>query len=201
MGARDRHEVRDEVSVRRVDGQDPQGVVVCEAVVEAEGGRLDILVNNAGANWGAPLAEFPDAAWDRVLDVNVKGVFHLTRELVPALSAASSQRAKSPRMRLWSAVSSLVASMTGLRSRGGKRWLWPLTYPRLRGPCLLDPADCGSGGLTNASSPRTHHRTSATMDPGTGGVGRSRGGIGSARRASGAALDGGAGRSPLLAGA
>ena len=51
-----------------------------------EGGRLDILVNNAGANWGAPLADFPDSAWDRVLDVNVKGVFHLTRELVPALS-------------------------------------------------------------------------------------------------------------------
>ncbi len=52
-------------------------------------GSLDILVNNAGANWGAPLAEFPDAAWDRVLDLNVKGVFHLTRYLVPALAAAS----------------------------------------------------------------------------------------------------------------
>jgi NAD(P)-dependent dehydrogenase (short-subunit alcohol dehydrogenase family) len=50
--------------------------------------KLDILVNNAGANWGAPLAEFPDTAWDRVLDLNVKGVFHLTRALVPALQAA-----------------------------------------------------------------------------------------------------------------
>jgi NAD(P)-dependent dehydrogenase (short-subunit alcohol dehydrogenase family) len=52
-------------------------------------GSVDILVNNAGANWGAPLAEFPDAAWDRVLDLNVKGVFHLTRYLVPALTAAA----------------------------------------------------------------------------------------------------------------
>jgi NAD(P)-dependent dehydrogenase (short-subunit alcohol dehydrogenase family) len=51
--------------------------------------RLEILVNNAGANWAAPLAEFGDAAWDRVLDLNVKGVFHLTRELVPALKAAA----------------------------------------------------------------------------------------------------------------
>src|SRR3954471_20249968 len=51
------------------------------AITEREG-SLDILVNNAGANWGAPLAEFPDAAWDRVLDLNVKGVFHLTRYLV-----------------------------------------------------------------------------------------------------------------------
>jgi NAD(P)-dependent dehydrogenase (short-subunit alcohol dehydrogenase family) len=50
---------------------------------------LHILVNNAGANWGAPLAEFPDSAWDRVLDLNVKGVFHLTKALVPALQAAS----------------------------------------------------------------------------------------------------------------
>lgn len=61
-------------------------------VTEREGGRLDILVNNAGANWGAPFAEFDDAAWDRVLDVNVKGVFHLTRELAPALSAAGEPR-------------------------------------------------------------------------------------------------------------
>ncbi|MCU0270475.1 MAG: SDR family oxidoreductase [Acidimicrobiales bacterium] len=58
-------------------------------LTEREGGRLDILVNNAGANWGAPYEEFPDAAWDRCLDVNVKGVFHLTRYLTPALAAAA----------------------------------------------------------------------------------------------------------------
>jgi NAD(P)-dependent dehydrogenase (short-subunit alcohol dehydrogenase family) len=61
-------------------------------VTEREGGRLDILVNNAGANWGAPLADFDEAAWDRVLNVNVKGVFQLTRHLTPALSAAGTQR-------------------------------------------------------------------------------------------------------------
>ncbi len=52
--------------------------------------HLDILVNNAGANWGAPLAEFPDAAWDRVLNLNVKGVFNLTKHLIPMLKAGSS---------------------------------------------------------------------------------------------------------------
>ena len=52
--------------------------------------RLDILVNNAGATWGAPLDTFDDAAWDRVLDLNVKGVFHLTRFLLPLLQAAGS---------------------------------------------------------------------------------------------------------------
>ena len=46
---------------------------------------LHILVNNAGNNWGAPLAEYPDSAWDKVLGLNVKGVFHLTRACLPML--------------------------------------------------------------------------------------------------------------------
>ena len=50
---------------------------------------LHILVNNAGANWGAPYEEFPDSAWDKVLAVNVKGVFHLTRALTPLLQQGS----------------------------------------------------------------------------------------------------------------
>ncbi len=51
--------------------------------------KLDILVNNAGANWGAPMAEYPDSAWDKVLALNVKSIFHLTRFLVPLLEKAS----------------------------------------------------------------------------------------------------------------
>ena len=52
--------------------------------------RLDILVNNAGATWGAPLEEYPDTAWDKVLAVNLKAVFHLTRALLPHLRTAGS---------------------------------------------------------------------------------------------------------------
>lgn len=51
--------------------------------------ELHILVNNAGANWGAPMAEYPDTAWDKVLALNVKSVFELTRTLVPQLSRAA----------------------------------------------------------------------------------------------------------------
>jgi NAD(P)-dependent dehydrogenase (short-subunit alcohol dehydrogenase family) len=51
--------------------------------------RLHILVNNAGANWGAPLEQFPDSAFDKVFALNVKGVFHLTRLLVPLLAKAA----------------------------------------------------------------------------------------------------------------
>jgi NAD(P)-dependent dehydrogenase (short-subunit alcohol dehydrogenase family) len=50
---------------------------------------LHVLVNNAGANWGAPLEEYPDAAWDKVLALNVKAAFHLTRSLLPRLEAAA----------------------------------------------------------------------------------------------------------------
>jgi NAD(P)-dependent dehydrogenase (short-subunit alcohol dehydrogenase family) len=51
--------------------------------------ELQILVNNAGANWGAPLDEYPDSAWDKVLALNVKAVFHLTRALAPQLEKAA----------------------------------------------------------------------------------------------------------------
>ncbi|HEX6235597.1 MAG TPA: SDR family oxidoreductase [Acidimicrobiales bacterium] len=60
---------------------------LAEAIAERET-RLDILVNNAGATWGAPLEEFDEAAWERVLALNVKGVFHLTKFLLPLLEAA-----------------------------------------------------------------------------------------------------------------
>jgi NAD(P)-dependent dehydrogenase (short-subunit alcohol dehydrogenase family) len=55
--------------------------------------HLDILVNNAGATWGTPLADFDEAAFERVLALNVKGVFHLTKFLVPLLQAAGTQDA------------------------------------------------------------------------------------------------------------
>jgi len=58
--------------------------------IEARESKLDILVNNAGANWGAPYEEFPESAWDRVLDLNVKGVFQLTRRLTDLLEKSGS---------------------------------------------------------------------------------------------------------------
>jgi NAD(P)-dependent dehydrogenase (short-subunit alcohol dehydrogenase family) len=49
---------------------------------------LHILVNNAGATWGAPLAEFPASAWDKVLNLNLKAPFFLSRAFLPLLEAA-----------------------------------------------------------------------------------------------------------------
>lgn len=50
--------------------------------------RLDILVNNAGATWGEPLETFSEKGWDKVLDLNLKSLFFLSRELTPLLTAA-----------------------------------------------------------------------------------------------------------------
>ncbi len=51
--------------------------------------RLGILVNNAGATWGAPIEEFPEAGWDKVMDINVKSPFFLTQALLPLLENAA----------------------------------------------------------------------------------------------------------------
>jgi len=56
--------------------------------IAAREDHLDVLVNNAGATWGAPMAEYDEAAFERVLALNVKGVFHLTKFLRPLLEAA-----------------------------------------------------------------------------------------------------------------
>jgi NAD(P)-dependent dehydrogenase (short-subunit alcohol dehydrogenase family) len=61
------------------------GAHALAAAVRERFGALNILVNNAGATWGAPLEEFPDSAWSKVLDTNVRGVFHLTTALLGEL--------------------------------------------------------------------------------------------------------------------
>ena len=50
--------------------------------------KIDILVNNAGASWGAPLDEFPENGWDKIMQVNVKSIFFLTQMLLPQLRAS-----------------------------------------------------------------------------------------------------------------
>jgi gluconate 5-dehydrogenase len=52
-------------------------------------GKVDILVNNAGATWGAPAEQHPLDAWDKLVNVNLTGLFVLTqiiaaRSMIPA---------------------------------------------------------------------------------------------------------------------
>ncbi len=66
-----------------------EGVTALAGALSGHESRLDILVNNAGATWGAPIDEFPEAGWDKVMDTNVKGVFFLTQKLLPLLREAA----------------------------------------------------------------------------------------------------------------
>jgi NAD(P)-dependent dehydrogenase (short-subunit alcohol dehydrogenase family) len=53
--------------------------------------KLDILVNNAGAAWGADFDEFPESGWDKVMNLNVKTPFFLTKALAGPLRAAATK--------------------------------------------------------------------------------------------------------------
>jgi NAD(P)-dependent dehydrogenase (short-subunit alcohol dehydrogenase family) len=68
----------------------PEGAAALAAATRERFPALNILVNNAGVVWGAPLEEFPAQGWDKVLNTNVQGVFHLTVALLPQLRAAAS---------------------------------------------------------------------------------------------------------------
>ncbi len=48
-------------------------------------GQIDVLINNAGTTWGAPAEEHPLEAWEKVMNLNVTGLF-LTTQLVGKLS-------------------------------------------------------------------------------------------------------------------
>ncbi len=62
------------------------------AEIAAREEKIDILVNNAGAVWAAPLDDFPESGWDKVMDINVKSVFFLTQKFLPLLRKSSMGR-------------------------------------------------------------------------------------------------------------
>jgi NAD(P)-dependent dehydrogenase (short-subunit alcohol dehydrogenase family) len=70
----------------------PEGLQALVAEITAREPALDILVNNAGAAWGAPFDEFPEAGWDKVMNLNVKTPFFLTQALHEVLKAGGRER-------------------------------------------------------------------------------------------------------------
>ncbi|MAP11541.1 MAG: 3-oxoacyl-ACP reductase [Gammaproteobacteria bacterium] len=72
-----------------IDLSTSDGIASIVAAVAKREQRLDVLVNNAGAAWGAPIDEFPESGWDKVMNVNVKAMFFLTQKCLPLLRAAA----------------------------------------------------------------------------------------------------------------
>ena len=67
-----------------------EGVQKLAAAIAEREPKIDILVNNAGAAWAADFDAFPENGWDKVVDLNLKTPFFLTKALAPLLRAAAS---------------------------------------------------------------------------------------------------------------
>jgi NAD(P)-dependent dehydrogenase (short-subunit alcohol dehydrogenase family) len=71
------------------DLKDRGGIDALVSSVAERTTKLDVLVNNAGATWGAPVDDFPEAGWDKVMSLNVKAVHYLTSACLPLLRQAA----------------------------------------------------------------------------------------------------------------
>src|SRR4051794_8536795 len=80
-------------AVRQVDVADAAAVMQAAQHALGTFGTVDILINNAGVNGPVlPVWDYPLDAWDRVLAVDLTGVFHCCRAVVPHMRAAGKGR-------------------------------------------------------------------------------------------------------------
>jgi gluconate 5-dehydrogenase len=126
-------------------------------------GHIDILVNNAGASWGSPAEEHPIDAWDKVMGLNIRGIFLLTQRV----GSKSMLPRKSGRI-----VN--VASIAGLG--GNPAFMKTIAYNTSKGACITFTqalaAEWGPMGVTvNAIAPGSFEtKMSAPMFANGGGA-------------------------------
>ena len=91
-------ETADEINAMGLDGHvksfeaDISTEIGIETLVQTlreQTDTLHVLINNAGRTWGAPLGDFPYSAWDKVMSLNVTGMFHLSQSLGDLLESSS----------------------------------------------------------------------------------------------------------------
>ncbi|MFD6106528.1 SDR family NAD(P)-dependent oxidoreductase [Nocardia salmonicida] len=110
-----------------VDVTDRDAVREAIGKVRVEFGAIEILVTSAGSVDFAPFTEITPQAWNRVVDVNLNGVFHCTQAVVPDMVAAgwgrivtissSSAQRGSPGMVHYTASKGAVVAMTKALAR------------------------------------------------------------------------------------
>ena len=99
-----------EVVAIAADMSNLEGIESFVAAGSAKEDKLDILINNAGANWAAPVDQYPEGGWDKVMDINLKSIFFTTQKFLPLLKASGN--AEDP------ARVVNIASINGIRNPG-----------------------------------------------------------------------------------
>lgn len=69
-----------------VDTTDKEQIAKATEDVISRYGRIDILINNAGITKDSTLLKMTDEQWERVIDVNLNGVYHCTRAIAPIMA-------------------------------------------------------------------------------------------------------------------
>ncbi len=97
-------------------------------------GRVDILVNNAGATWGAPAESHPLEAWDKLVNVNLSGLFVLTqivaaKSMIPAkwgriinVASVAGLLGQDPRFAATAAYTATKHGVVGLTRQLAAEW-------------------------------------------------------------------------------
>ena len=106
---------------------------VAEAILKKYG-KVDILVNNAGATWGSPAEDHPLDAWDKLVAVNLSGMFVLTqmiakRSMIPAkygrvinIASVNGVQANDPRLVRTAAYVATKHGVVGLTRQLAAEW-------------------------------------------------------------------------------
>src|SRR5260370_10457770 len=121
-----------------IDISNLAGIEMLAAEIKKREPKLDILVNNAGAAWGAEFDEFPESGWDKVMNLNLKTPFFLTKALAAPLRAAASAARPAKVINIASIHGIFVNPMETYSYAASKSGLIHLTR-RMAAKLILDP--------------------------------------------------------------